>query len=170
MTILCISKGRGDMPRMRGQLRELELENQMLMQRLGHIQQHCTEQFAALHHSLMAAQQQAMRQRTQQILQVTKLSWRLEQRFDNYAYKRTLAGADAVVASWAQADAVICQAGCVSHQAYWLVGEMCSRRGEPCTVSNLALDVDGLRSNHAQEGERLMAKQAVPKRLSNRGK
>lgn len=30
------------------------------------------------------------------------------------------------------ADAVICQAGCISHSAYWRVKEFCRRTGKPC--------------------------------------
>ena len=32
----------------------------------------------------------------------------------------------------AAADLVICQAGCVSHNAYWRVKELCKRTGKPC--------------------------------------
>ncbi len=34
--------------------------------------------------------------------------------------------------SIAAADAVICQAGCISHNAYWRVKEQCKRTGKPC--------------------------------------
>lgn len=36
---------------------------------------------------------------------------------------------DGVVAA---ADIVICQAGCISHNAYWRVKELCKRTGKPC--------------------------------------
>lgn len=36
---------------------------------------------------------------------------------------------DGVVAA---ADVVICQAGCISHNAYWRVKEYCKRTGKPC--------------------------------------
>ena len=32
----------------------------------------------------------------------------------------------------AAADIVICQAGCISHNAYWRVKEICKRTGKPC--------------------------------------
>ena len=143
MTTLCINKNRGDGPHLRAQLLELALENQVLIQRLGNVQAQCTEQFAALHQSLMLAQQQAMRLRAQQILQVTHLSWRLQQRLDNYAHAGRQVGANNTVISWAQADAVICRTGCVSHQAYWLVGEVCLRSGEACTVAHSAAGSEG---------------------------
>ena len=37
---------------------------------------------------------------------------------------------DAVLAA---ADLVICQAGCISHNAYWRVKEQCKRTGKRCT-------------------------------------
>jgi hypothetical protein len=37
---------------------------------------------------------------------------------------------EAVISS---ADAVICQTGCISHNAYWRVKEQCKRTGKPCT-------------------------------------
>ena len=30
------------------------------------------------------------------------------------------------------ADLLICQAGCISHNAYWRVKEQCKRTGKPC--------------------------------------
>ena len=30
------------------------------------------------------------------------------------------------------ADLVVCQAGCISHNAYWRVKEQCKRSGKPC--------------------------------------
>ncbi|CAG0983785.1 hypothetical protein BURK2_01994 [Burkholderiales bacterium] len=35
-------------------------------------------------------------------------------------------------ANLAAADVVICQAGCISHGAYWRVKDWCKRRGTPC--------------------------------------
>lgn len=35
-------------------------------------------------------------------------------------------------ANISSADAVICQAGCISHNAYWLVKDLCKRNGKPC--------------------------------------
>lgn len=35
-------------------------------------------------------------------------------------------------ANLAAADLVICQAGCISHGAYWRVKDWCKRRGKPC--------------------------------------
>lgn len=39
-----------------------------------------------------------------------------------------------VDAALAAADLVVCQAGCISHNAYWRVKEHCKRTGEPCVL------------------------------------
>lgn len=42
--------------------------------------------------------------------------------------------------SIAAADAVICQAGCINHNAYWRVKDFCKRTGKPCVfVKNSGL-------------------------------
>jgi hypothetical protein len=38
----------------------------------------------------------------------------------------------------AAADLVICQAGCVSHNAHWRVQEHCRRNGKPCVFVAIA--------------------------------
>lgn len=46
-------------------------------------------------------------------------------------------GADAGAAfdaSLAAADLVICQTGCISHDAYWRVQDQCRRTGKPCIL------------------------------------
>ncbi len=41
-------------------------------------------------------------------------------------------GSDALEANLAAADLVICQTGCISHNAYWRVKEYCKRTGKRC--------------------------------------
>ena len=41
-------------------------------------------------------------------------------------------GADLLEANLAAADLVICQTGCISHNAYWKVKEYCKRTGKQC--------------------------------------
>jgi hypothetical protein len=41
-------------------------------------------------------------------------------------------GSDALEANLAAADLVICQTGCISHNAYWRVKEHCKRTGKRC--------------------------------------
>jgi hypothetical protein len=56
----------------------------------------------------------------------------------------------------AAADLVICQAGCISHNAYWRVKEQCKRTGKPCLymknggASGLSRLIDQNRSETAQ--------------------
>ena len=49
---------------------------------------------------------------------------------------RNSAGEDyaALEASLTAADLVICQAGCLSHGAYWRVQDHCRRTGKPCVL------------------------------------
>jgi hypothetical protein len=57
------------------------------------------------------------------------------------------------------ADAVICQTGCISHNAYWRVKEQCKRTGKPCSfVGNPSLSsflqvLDHLAERKAESGE-----------------
>ena len=78
-----------------------------------------------------------------QLLELALENQVLIQRLGDYAHAGRQAGANTTVISWAQADAVICQTGCVSHQAYWLVGEVCLRSGEACPVAHFATGYDG---------------------------
>ncbi|AZY48317.1 DUF2325 domain-containing protein [Bordetella avium] len=41
---------------------------------------------------------------------------------------------DALEASLRAADLVICQTGCISHDAYWLVRDHCKRTGKQCVL------------------------------------
>lgn len=58
------------------------------------------------------------------------------------------------------ADAVICQTGCISHNAYWRVKEQCKRTGKPCTfVGNPSLSsflqvLDHLTTSETEETEK----------------
>ncbi|WP_303785136.1 DUF2325 domain-containing protein [Azovibrio restrictus] len=60
-----------------------------------------------------------------------KLVERLGGRFMHHdgGVEENLARLDGSIAA---ADAVICQAGCISHNAYWRVKELCKRTGKPC--------------------------------------
>lgn len=55
----------------------------------------------------------------------------------------------------AAADLVICQAGCISHNAYWRVKEQCKRTGKPClfvkrsSVSSFGRALASLREDEA---------------------
>ena len=43
---------------------------------------------------------------------------------------------DDIQASLAAADLVICQTGCISHNAYWRVKDFCKRTGKRCVFVN----------------------------------
>ncbi|MBL7090737.1 DUF2325 domain-containing protein [Acidovorax sp.] len=46
-------------------------------------------------------------------------------------------------ASLAAADLVICQTGCISHDAYWRVQDQCRRTGKPCILVDQPLAASG---------------------------
>jgi hypothetical protein len=58
-------------------------------------------------------------------------------------------------ASLAAADMVICQTGCISHNAYWRVKDFCKRTGKQCvfvenpSVSSLTRGLEQLVSSEA---------------------
>lgn len=62
----------------------------------------------------------------------------------------------------AAADLVICQAGCISHNAYWRVKEQCKRTGKPClymkrgSTSGLSRLIDQTHSETQQAAKPLL--------------
>ena len=52
----------------------------------------------------------------------------------------------ALEASLVAADLVICQAGCVSHDAYWRVQDHCRRTGKQCVLVDQPLALQLVRS------------------------
>ncbi|MNV65802.1 hypothetical protein D3C71_1585210 [compost metagenome] len=52
----------------------------------------------------------------------------------------------ALVASFAAADLVICQTGCLSHGDYWRVQDHCRRTGQTCVLveQSAAAHISGL--------------------------
>jgi len=67
-------------------------------------------------------------------------------------------------ASLAAADLVICQTGCISHNAYWKVKDFCKRTGKRCVfVENPSTSslVRGLEQITAQDSEAIQAHNAI---------
>lgn len=58
----------------------------------------------------------------------------------------------ALEASLVAADLVICQAGCVSHDAYWRVQDHCRRTGKQCVLVDQPLALQLVRSQDALNG------------------
>lgn len=59
-------------------------------------------------------------------------------------------------ASLRAADLVICQTGCLSHNAYWRVQDHCKRTGKPCVLIDQAIStnlVHSLAADLAEEPE-----------------
>lgn len=58
----------------------------------------------------------------------------------------------ALEASLVAADLVICQAGCVSHDAYWRVQDHCRRTGKECVLVDQPRVLDFLRGRRSHVG------------------
>jgi hypothetical protein len=63
--------------------------------------------------------------------------------------------------SLAAADLVICQAGCISHGAYWRVKDHCKRTGKQCVFVDKP-SAAGLLRGLRQAAARLTPEEAVP--------
>jgi hypothetical protein len=78
---------------------------------------------------------QAPAQRAEIFQDYMTVHFRLEQPEDA-GYNATRGGLEEslhrIDSALAAADLVICQAGCISHNAYWRVKEQCKRTGKPC--------------------------------------
>jgi len=65
----------------------------------------------------------------------------------------------ALEASLVAADLVICQTGCVGHNAYWRVQDHCKRTGKPCVLVDQPQVIHVLRG---AQGVRAEATASVP--------
>ena len=54
-------------------------------------------------------------------------------------------------ASLRAADLVICQTGCLSHDAYWRVQDHCRRTGKPCVMVGEPQPIHFVRRETAEE-------------------
>lgn len=73
-------------------------------------------------------------------------------------------GHAALEASLVAADLVICQTGCVGHNAYWRVEDHCRRTGKPCVLVDQPQVVHVLRGQHSAHVPHgvLLAEAAAP--------
>ncbi|MGC4008436.1 MAG: DUF2325 domain-containing protein [Pseudomonas sp.] len=122
---------------------QLALEHRALMREHGRAQLRCTELLRLQARELERLQAQAIRLRAQVIVRETALAWARE---DRDALERAIPGlrrcmtlshpddSEALEASLRKADLVICQAGCLTHGAYWRVQDHCRRTGKTCVL------------------------------------
>ena len=105
-------------------LEQLTREHCALMRDYGRVQSRCTDQMRAQAREIERLQAQVMRLRADAIVWATELAWARED-----------SEAPALLAqSLRAADLVICQTGCLSHDAYWRVQDHCRRTGKACVL------------------------------------
>ena len=96
-----------------------------LLRHYGQVQLRCSEVIATQAREITQLQSEVMRLRAEVMVSVTRLAFEREER---------AALEDVLVA----ADWVICQTGCVSHDAYWRVEDHCKRTGKQCVLVDQA--------------------------------
>ena len=148
-------------------------EHHALMRHYGQTQRRCDALVRAQAAEIERLQGQAMRLRAAVIVRDTALAWERSQRVDalriglqNLAQQRlqwqwrdARAAAEresgvvtpmedpaALAASFAAADLVICQTGCLSHGDYWRVQDHCRRTGQTCVLveQSVAVQIPGV--------------------------
>ena len=106
-------------------LEALAGEHQALVRHYGKVQRRCGELMQAQAAQIEKLTAQALRLRAAIVIRDTALAWAHEQHTRDLARLE-----DSVVA----ADLVICQTGCLSHDAYWRVQDVCRRTGKACVL------------------------------------
>jgi len=114
----------------------LDREHRALLVQYGEIQKRCSTVIAAQAAEIARLQAQAVRLRAAAVVRESALAWEREDR-------------QALEASLVAADLVICQAGCVSHDAYWRVQDHCRRTGKQCVLVDQPLALHLVRSQEA---------------------
>ncbi len=94
-----------------------------LLRHYGQVQVRCSEVIAGQAREVCKLQAEVTHLRAEVMISVTRLAFEREER---------AALEDVLVA----ADLVICQTGCVSHDAYWRVKDHCKRTGKQCVLDN----------------------------------
>lgn len=97
------------------------MEYGRLLRQYGQVQLRCSEVITTQAREVAKLQFEVVRLRAELMISVTRLAFEREER---------AALEDVLVA----ADLVICQTGCVSHDAYWRVADHCKRTGRQCVL------------------------------------
>ncbi len=96
-------------------------EYSLLLTQYGRVQLRCSQVITDQARQISQLQTEVMRLRAELMVSVTSLP---------FGREGQLALEDVLAA----ADLVICQTGCVSHDAYWRVQEHCKRTGKQCVL------------------------------------
>ena len=96
-------------------------EHCLLLRHYGQVQLRCSEVLADQAQELANLHAKVMQLRAEVMIRESALAFEREDR----------AALEAVLVS---ADLVICQTGCISHDAYWRVQDQCKRTGKQCVL------------------------------------
>lgn len=142
-------------------------ENSVLARALGQAQARCTRVIAAQAAEIDRLHARLMQQQASLIVKTSQLAYR-ESHLASHRHAVAPAGGplvqshsglpdrvDAPDPVWSAADVVICQTGCLSHDAYWRVQSFCTRMGTPC------LFVDNPSPSSLARRVRTLASQAI---------
>jgi len=99
----------------------LASEHRCLLYQYGEVQKRCSALIAEQARQLESQAGELMRLRGEMIRQQTFYAWLCEP----------------LLPPFAEADAVICQSGCISQGAHWLDDEYCRRKAQPCTLRDV---------------------------------
>lgn len=118
---------------------DIRREHSALMAGYAKAQDRCSRVLRLQASEIERLQSQVLRLRASVILRTTMLAWSGED------WGGEASDAEALEADLRDADLVICQTGCMSHGAYWLVEDHCRRTGKPCVMIGQPSTPDVLR-------------------------
>ncbi|MDM0012301.1 DUF2325 domain-containing protein [Variovorax sp. J22P168] len=113
-------------PRHRCDDGDIRREHRALMAQYASVQERCSLQLRQQAAEIERLRTQMLRLRAEVIVRTTMLAWSCEE------WGGEVSDFEALEADLRDADLVICQTGCISHGAYWLVEDHCRRTGKRC--------------------------------------
>lgn len=125
--------------------RELAQEHGVLMRQIGGLQSRCTELLRSSSSRVAALEGENLRLRAELVLLRTSVFWGLGAATVQRRRSPAVRSRPPVEAGAREAQAVICQTGCVGHAHPWLDAEgQCRRSGQAC--ERVGDDAEALRS------------------------
>ncbi|NWF46848.1 hypothetical protein F3K02_16540 [Hydrogenophaga sp. D2P1] len=125
--------------------RELAQEHGVLMRQIGGLQSRCTELLRSSSSRVAALEGENLRLRAELVLLRTSVFWGLGAATVLRRRSPAVRSRPPVEAGAREAQAVICQTGCVGHAHPWLDAEgQCRRSGQAC--DRVGDDAEALRS------------------------
>ena len=126
---------------------ELLCEYLTLLTSYGQMQQFCSQHLHDQAQTIERLQTQLMQSRARAMLRESQLAWRLPIHVQPATQTGLAPPAftphepaenESLEGRLYEADLVICQTGCISHDDYWRVQDHCRRTGKPCILVDQA--------------------------------